>query len=390
LKNLCILGSTGSIGKNALAIAEKFPDRFAVIALAAKESVDLLCRQIEKFRPDVAVVYTEKLAKKLKARLSPDVNVRVLFGKEGYREAATHEAVDTVVAAMVGAAGLPPTLSAIYAGKDIALANKETLVMAGELVMKAVEESGVTLFPVDSEHSAIFQCLEGNRKRDMKRILLTGSGGPFRTLPQSRFQEITVEDALNHPNWEMGRKITIDSSTMMNKGLEVIEAKWLFGVSVNRIQVVIHPRSIVHSMVAFKDGAVIAQLGVPDMKGAIAYALSHPERLDIGLPEPDFPEIGSLEFEAPDFDKFPCLAMAFDACETGHTLPAVLNAANEIAVAAFLDRQIPYTGIPETVRRTMEKHGLIKHPSLSDLFAADRWARRFAAEVTETIDKENS
>lgn len=385
MKNISILGSTGSIGTNALTIVERFPDRFSVVALAAKSRIDLLARQIEQYRPDVAVVYTESLAKELKQRLPAGIPVRILHGEEGYRAAATHGAADIVLTAMVGAAGLQPTLDAISAGKDIALANKETLVMAGELVMKAAKDSGVNIYPVDSEHSAIFQCLAGNRRQDMERILLTGSGGPFRKWPKKRFQEITVEDALNHPNWSMGRKITIDSSTMMNKGLEVIEASWLFGVATDRIQVVIHPRSIVHSMVAFKDGSVIAQLGVPDMKGAIAYALSCPERLDIGMPAPDFPDIGALEFGAPDFEKFPCLAMAFDACQTGHSLPAVLNASNEIAVAAFLDRQIPYAGIPETVRRTMEKHVLIKDPSLDDLFATDMWARRTAEEEIKTL-----
>jgi len=287
---------------------------------------------------------------------------------------------------MVGAAGLKPTMDAIAAGKDVALANKETLVMAGELVMAAAAENGVNIFPVDSEHSAIFQCLQGNRGQDMERILLTGSGGPFRKLAKERFPGITVEDALKHPNWQMGKKITIDSSTLMNKGLEVIEAKWLFGVDAHRIEVLIHPQSIVHSMVSFVDGSVIAQLGIPDMKGAIAYALSYPERLPLGQPTPDFTGIGKLDFEAPDLDKFPCLALAFEACERGNTLPAVLNAANETAVDAFLDRRIPHIHIPRVIRRTMERHAVVERPALSHILEADNWARVKAREEIGRLD----
>ena len=383
MKRLSILGSTGSIGRNALSIVAQYPDRFAVKALAAKESVDLLAEQIERYRPEMAVVYTQALARELKNRLSPDTGVKIRYGPEGYREAASHESVDVVVAAMVGAAGLAPTLDAISAGKDIALANKETLVMAGELVMNAAADNGIRILPIDSEHSAIFQCLQGNRREDLDRILLTGSGGPFRTLPKDRFQQITVSDALNHPNWQMGRKITIDSSTLMNKGLEVIEAKWLFGVATDRIQVLIHPQSIVHSMVSFKDGSVLAQMGIPDMKAAIAYALSCPERLSLGQPVPDFIGIGRLDFEPPNLEKFPCLALAFSACHTGHTMPAVLNAANEVAVAAFLDQRIAYSGIAEVIRRTMDGHAVVKNPALSDILEADRWARRQAEEVIQ-------
>ncbi len=381
MKRLSILGSTGSIGRNVLAIVERFPDRFAVSSLTAKGSIDLLARQIEQFHPEIAVVHTEDLARDLAQKLGSHSDVSILWGDDGYRRAASHESADTVVAAMVGAAGLVPTLAAISAGKDIALANKETLVMAGELVMNAAARAGVNILPIDSEHSAIFQCLQGNRRQDLDRILLTGSGGPFRTWPKARFDTITVEDALKHPNWQMGKKITIDSSTLMNKGLEVIEAKWLFDVPTTMIQVLIHPQSIVHSMVSYKDGSVIAQMGIPDMKGAIAYALSFPERLPLNQPLPDFIGIGQLGFEAPDTAKFPCLALAFDACQTGYTMPAVLNAANEVAVDAFLNGRISHVQIPQVIRQAMGMHTVIEHPTLSHILEADRTARKQAAEV---------
>ena len=385
VKRLSILGSTGSIGRNTLAVASQFPDRFTVTALAAKQNVDLLADQIHRFHPEVAVVYTRELADALRKKIDPGSKVRILFGDDGYRHAACHDNADIVVAAMVGAAGLAPTMAAISAGKDIALANKETLVMAGELVMRTAAENRVRILPVDSEHSAIFQCLSGNRRQDMDRILLTGSGGPFRTLPKDRFGAISLEDALKHPNWQMGKKITIDSSTLMNKGLEVIEAKWLFGVSTDKIRVVIHPQSIVHSMVSFADGSVIAQLGIPDMKAAIAFALSCPERLPLGQPIPDFTGMGTLDFEEPDLDRFPCLAMAFEACDIGHTMPTVLNAANEAAVSAFLERRIGYVQIPEVIRRTLDAHSIVETPELDNIYTADRWARARAEKEIQRI-----
>jgi len=280
-----------------------------------------------------------------------------------------------VVSAMVGAAGLLPTLAGIDAGKDIALANKETLVMAGEIVMTQAAQKGIRILPVDSEHSAIFQSFSGQRREDFHRIHLTASGGPFRNRPKADFADIRLEDALNHPTWQMGKKITIDSATLMNKGLEVIEAKFLFDVSQDCISVVIHPQSIVHSMVSYRDGSIIAQLGVPDMKGAIAYAISYPERLPLEQPLPDFSGIGALTFEEPDFDRFPCLKLAYQACEAGGTLPAVLNAANEIAVGVFLEKRISFVQIPEMIQETMSSHTVVNQPELSDILEADQWAR---------------
>ena len=381
LKLLSILGSTGSIGCNVLKIVEFFPERFAVKALAAANNVALLAKQIERFRPEIAVVLDEKKALELKKILPAGTGVEILYGEDGYKSAAAHSSVDMVVVAIVGAAGLIPTLTAIEAGKTIALANKETLVMAGEIVMKRADEKGVKLLPIDSEHSAIFQCLAGNRKKDLSKILLTASGGPFLNKPANEFAKIKPEDALNHPTWQMGEKISIDSATLMNKGLEVIEAKHLFGVSHDIIEVLVHPPSVVHSMVAYKDGAVIAQLGIPDMKGAIAYAMSYPERLPLNQPIPDFVNIGALTFQQPDLEKFPCLALACKACETGKTMPAVLNAANEVAVHAFLKQRISFAKIPEIIGKTMEKHSVVAHPTLFDIIEADKWAREMAGEI---------
>lgn len=380
MKSLSILGSTGSIGKNTLKIVEMFGDKFRIRALAAKNNVLLLAQQIKIFMPDIAVVFDEQSAVELKS-ITSGTDVKILYGNEGYKAAASWDQVDMVVAAMVGSAGLLPVLAAIDAGKDIALANKETLVMAGDIVMKKAREKGVKILPIDSEHSAIFQCLSGQRRQDMDKIMLTASGGPFFNLAASRFDKIKPEDATNHPVWQMGEKISIDSATMMNKGLEVIEAKHLFEVSVDNIEVLIHPQSIVHSMVSFKDGTVIAQMGIPDMKGAIAYALSYPKRLSIGQAVPDFNSIGSLEFKKPDTEKFPCIDLAFYAGKTGGTLPAVMNAANEIAVEAFLNRKISFIYIPEVIRKTMEKHFVIANPMLSDILGADFWARNIAAEL---------
>ena len=378
MKRLSILGSTGSIGCNVLNIVEMFPQEFTVQALAAKSNVVLLARQIKQFRPMLAVVFDEKRARELRDLIGSEVDIEILFGETGYQTAATLGSVDMTVTAMVGAAGLMPTLAAIEAGKTIALANKETLVMAGDLVMQQAAQKGVDILPIDSEHSAIFQCLQGERQEDVARILLTASGGPFLKRPREEFSKITLAQALKHPNWQMGQKITIDSATLMNKGLEVLEAKCLFGVSHRMIEVVIHPQSVVHSMVAYQDGSVMAQLGIPDMKVAIAYALSYPQRLPLRQPLPQFNAGTTLTFEQPDLEKFPCLALAFKACEVGGTLPAVLNAANEVAVNAFLNQLIAFVAIPQVVEQTMGKHAVVSDPELADILGADQWARNHA------------
>lgn len=381
MKSLTVLGSTGSIGRNTLQIARKFPERFRVEALVADTSIDMLAGQIQEFRPGLAVVRDEAYARALREELPDGFDIEIGYGETGRIQAATIAGVDTVVAAMVGAAGLPAVMAAIEAGKTIALANKETLVMAGRHVMRAAQERQVNIFPIDSEHSAIFQCLQGNRHSDVDRILLTCSGGPFRKLPVSEFSAITPKKALCHPNWSMGKKITIDSATLMNKGLELIEAHHLFGVTVDRIEVVVHPESIVHSMVAYRDGSVMAQMGVADMKTAIAYSLSYPERLDIGQPIPDFSSIGSLHFEAPDLERFPCLRLAFEAARIGETMPAVMNAANEVAVNAFLERRIGFLDIADRIGRVMADHRVLSHSTLEDIFEADRWARERARDI---------
>ncbi|BBO72549.1 1-deoxy-D-xylulose 5-phosphate reductoisomerase [Desulfosarcina alkanivorans] len=378
MKSLSILGATGSIGANALDIISQFPDRFSVAALTAKTSVADLARQIRRFTPRLAAVVDADHASRLKSLLPSGLKVEIVHGEAGYVQAATCPDTDMVLGAMVGAAGLVPTLAAIEAGKDIALANKETLVMAGAIVMEAVAVHGVKLMPVDSEHSAIFQSLAGRGKNGVRQILLTASGGPFLNRPASQFDTITPQDALRHPNWSMGSKISIDSATLMNKGLEVIEARWLFDVDFDRIKVVVHPQSIVHSMVVYEDGAVIAQMGVPDMKGAIAYGLSHPHRLPLDVPAPDFARIGGLTFEDPDLERFPCLALAYRAGEQGGTMPAVLNAANEVAVAAFLEERLPYSGIYPVIDHTLNRHGGENGVDLGHIIEADRRARDIA------------
>ena len=376
-KRIVILGSTGSIGTSTLDVVRRFPERFVVRALTAARNIERLAEQVVAFRPEMAVVLDAEGANALRQRLPQGLDVTIGYGSEGYRAAAAEVDADMVVAAMVGAAGLMPTLAAIAAGRDVALANKETLVMAGELVMAQVARRGVRLLPVDSEHSAIFQCLAGSRPADLDRIILTASGGPFRSWPAERFAAIGPQEALRHPNWQMGPKITIDSATLMNKGLEVIEARHLFAVPVGRIEVVVHPQSIVHSMVAFCDGSVMAQLGVPDMRGAIAYALSYPERLPLAQPLPDWAAIGALTFETPDRERFPCLGLAFAAGQAGGTLPAVLNAANEVAVQAFLDRRIGFADIPRLVGQAIESHDPASGTDLDLILAADRWTRQW-------------
>ncbi|MDF1592236.1 MAG: 1-deoxy-D-xylulose-5-phosphate reductoisomerase [Desulfobacterales bacterium] len=387
MKELCILGSTGSIGRNTLRIVDMFPDRFRVRALAAKTQVALLSEQIARFKPDIAVVFDEKRARELRRRIPAGAGVEILHGAEGYRAAADHAPVDTVVAAMVGAAGLMPALAAIDAGKNIALANKETLVIAGDIVMKKAAANKVQILPVDSEHSAVFQCLSGQRRQDLAKIHLTASGGPFFNKAKREFAAITPAEALKHPTWQMGQKISIDSATLMNKGLEVIEAQHLFGVPTGMIEVVVHPQSLIHSMVSFKDGSVIAQMGIPDMRGAIAYALSHPERLPLEQPIPDFAGIGMLKFKRLDLKKFPCLGLAFSAGRQGGTLPAVLNAANEAAVYAFLNRKISFIQIVTVIEEAMAQHSVVTDPALDDIIAADEWARRQAQAIIRRLKK---
>jgi 1-deoxy-D-xylulose-5-phosphate reductoisomerase len=380
-RRLSILGSTGSIGCNALRVVRQFPERFAVTALAAKRNVALLAEQVRLFAPEAAAVFDEAAAGELKALLPAACRTRVLHGDSGYAAVGAWDSAEVTLSAMVGGAGLRPTLAAIDAGKTIALANKETLVMAGALVTARAARRGVRILPVDSEHSAIFQCLQGQRREDLDRILLTASGGPFLDRPVAEFNRITPAEALRHPNWAMGAKITIDSATLMNKGLEVIEATWLFGVPQERVQVVVHPQSIVHSMVAFRDGVVMAQMGTPDMKPAIAYALSFPERLDLRQPLPDFPGGITLAFRDVDRSKFPCLQLAEDACRRGGTLPAVLNAANEVAVEAFLTERIGFTAIARIVESAMQAHAVQDSPGLDEVVDADQWARRRAGEL---------
>jgi 1-deoxy-D-xylulose-5-phosphate reductoisomerase len=374
MKRLSLLGSTGSIGVSCLEVVADFPELFEIVALTGANNLSLLAAQIRRFRPQVAAVLHEADAQTLREMVKGS-STEILSGIEGLMVCAAHADTQMTLSAIVGAAGLVPTLAAIEAGKDVALANKETLVTAGALVMEAVARKGVRLYPVDSEHSALFQSLEGHRSRDVRRLILTASGGPFRTWSLAQMQNVTPADALAHPNWSMGRKISIDSATMMNKGLEVIEAHWLFAVPVDRINVLIHPQSIVHSMVEYCDGAVIAQLGVPDMKTPIAYALSYPERIPLKLPPLDLCSIGSLTFEEPDLQRFPCLKLAYAAIAAGGVAPAVLNAANEIAVEAFLGGKIPFLAIPKIIEAVLDRHDPLVPVHLDDILHADRFAR---------------
>lgn len=384
MKRLAILGSTGSIGVSTLEIVSEHPERFQVVALTAGKNLALLEEQINRFRPDLVAVPDQENARRLKERLG-DNGPRVLYGTEGLIACAVESPADMVVSAIVGAAGLEPTLAAIQSGRDVALANKETLVIAGELVMAAAAKSGCRIFPVDSEHSAIFQSLEGHRKVDVRRLILTASGGPFRNWSLDDLQEVTPQDALAHPNWTMGRKITIDSATMMNKGLEVIEAHWLFDIPVDNIAVHIHPESIVHSLVEYVDGALLAQLGIPDMKTPIAYAMTYPERLPLDLPALDLCRLGQLHFAAPDSQCFPCLGLAYDAIRSGGTTPAVLNAANELAVDAFLHERIGFLDIPRVIGTVVAKHKNSSASDLEQILAADNWARQAAQDVVNEI-----
>jgi 1-deoxy-D-xylulose-5-phosphate reductoisomerase len=383
-QNVTVLGATGSIGVSTLDVMRRHPDRYRAFALCAHSQIDKLFEQCREFRPDYAVVRDGALAEELAGRCRADgLPTRVFHGMDALCEMAAHPGVDAVMAAIVGAAGLEPTLAAARAGKKILLANKEVLVMAGELFMHAVREHGAVLLPVDSEHNAIFQSLPVDFSRGLsecgvRRILLTASGGPFRRTPLTDLASVTPEAACAHPNWVMGRKISVDSASMMNKGLEVIEAHWLFACPPEQIQVVVHPQSVIHSLVEYSDGSVLAQLGNPDMRTPIAYALAYPERIDAGVAALDLFQIGRLDFEAPDFERFPCLALAYQALRSGGTAPAILNAANEVAVAAFLERRLPFLGIARLIASTLEALPVGPEGSLADVLAADAAARRVA------------
>lgn len=376
VKNIAILGSTGSIGTQTLEVISNFPKEFKAAYLSAHNNTDVLIEQINRFKPKGVVVLDERSAKKVAAAVTGKTDV--LIGQDGLQEIVQRNDVDVVVSALVGFAGLLPTIKAIEAGKKIALANKETLVVAGEIMMPLVEKNKVDLLPVDSEHSAIFQCLVGELPNKVEKIILTASGGPFRTRSKEELRTVTIGQALNHPNWKMGNKITIDSATLMNKGLEVIEAHWLFGQPAERIDVVIHPQSIIHSMVEFVDGSVKAQMGVPDMKIPIQYALTYPSRSVSKCSRVDFPTLGEMTFYEPDKERFPCLRLAYNALKTGGTMPAVMNAANEIAVSKFLAGKISFMDIPYTIECAMEKHSSSMNPTLEIIVEADRWAREFA------------
>ena len=369
---LSILGSTGSIGVQALEVCDNL--KINVAALAANSNGKLMERQIRRFHPKVAALFDEKAAKSLKSSVR-DTDTRILQGREGVLEAVVHPDADTVLTSVVGIAGLLPTMTAIEAKKNIALSNKETLVTAGQIVKDAVKRKGVSLIPVDSEHSAIFQSLAGNRARDVSRIILTASGGPFRGYTTEQLENVTVGQALNHPTWSMGNKITIDSATMMNKGLEVIEAMWLFDVPVSQIDVIVHPQSIIHSMVEYRDGAVMAQLGASDMRIPIQLALTWPERCDNPFRRIDFAELSRLTFEKPDFETFRALKLAYRAAKIGGTMPCAMNAANEVAVDLFLKGRLTFTQIPELVERVMDLHSVNSQPVLNDIIDTDRACR---------------
>lgn len=373
MKKISLLGSTGSIGANVLDVIERNPEKFQIFGMSAGNNVDLFAKQIRKFKPRVVALFDTKKIPTLKEQIA-DLDIEILSGEEGSIAVATLPEVDVVVSGVMGSAGLLPAIHALKSGKNLALANKETLVIAGELVLREAKKTNSQIIPIDSEHSAIFQVLNGEKKEQIKKIILTASGGPFRTFSLDQMETVTVKDALKHPNWDMGAKITIDSSTMMNKGLEYIEAKWLFGVN-TPVEIIVHAQSIIHSMIEFVDTSIIAQLGIPDMRVPIAYALTYPDRFECDLPSLDLTTMGNLTFEAPDFERFPCLRLAIDAMEIGKTMPAVLNAANEIAVQAFLEELIPYKDIAELIRMVMQNHNPSPLKELQDVLIADRWAR---------------
>lgn len=378
MKNLSILGSTGSIGRNTLEVVSNNPDRFRVSALAARNNIELLESQINIFRPEIVAVYEEDTAEELRKKGLP---VEIVSGEAGLIAVATYDKSNMVVSSIAGSPGLVPTFEAIKAGKDIALATKEALVMAGKIVMEEASRQGVKILPVDSEHSAVFQCLHGREMDEVRKIILTASGGPFRKKNPSDLGSVTPAEALKHPNWDMGRKITIDSATLMNKGLEVIEARWLFDVPVEKIGVIIHPQSIIHSMVEFIDSSIIAQLSLPDMKGPISYALSYPERCNDVLPSLNLAEIKELTFEDPDRERYPSLDLTFRALNEGGTMPCVFNAANEVAVDAFLEEKILFTDIIRIVSDTMDSHKTTKYETIDEVVEVSEWAKLMANEL---------
>jgi len=380
MKNIAILGSTGSIGTQCLDIISDYPDKFKVSALSCQSNIDLLREQAELFKPEHITVFSEDAYQTLK-REGLSYPVQIHHGMEGLLSIVRLEDVDVVLTSVVGNIGLLPTVEAINAGKDVALANKETLVTAGSIIMPLAREKGVSILPVDSEHSALFQALQGNTKKSIRRIILTASGGPFRGKSKDELQNVTAREALKHPNWSMGRKISIDSATLMNKGLEVIEAKWLFDVEPDEIDVVVHPESIIHSMIEYHDSSIMAQMGLPDMKLPIIYALSYPERLETKLESLDFMKMNQLNFEGPDKETFPCLRLAYEAMVAGGTMPTVLNAANEVLVNQFLEGEVGFYDIPERIEQLMNEHKNILNPSIDDILAVDRDTRKRVQEM---------
>jgi 1-deoxy-D-xylulose-5-phosphate reductoisomerase len=381
LKRLAVLGSTGSIGQNVLDVARQFPEKFQIVGLAAGRNIRLLAEQVRDFHPALVSVQDKSLAADLASLLASPNHTKIVSGIAGAKEVAASSQADLVVSAMVGAVGLEPTLTAIHQGIAVALANKETLVTAGPLVMAAAREQQVPIIPIDSEHSAIFQAIQGNQPDDIRCLWITASGGPFLRKTRTELAKVTAEEALKHPNWSMGPKITIDSATLMNKGLEVIEASVLFNLPPQRIKVHVHPQSIIHSLVEYIDGSVIAQLGIPDMRVPISYALAYPERLPLTLPPLDLFQVGQLNFEPPDLERFPCLSLAFQALEAGGDMPAVLNAANEVAVSAFLQGTITFPDIARIISQIMAKHTVQSLSSLEQVLAVDREARQKASTI---------
>ncbi|HSN05341.1 MAG TPA: 1-deoxy-D-xylulose-5-phosphate reductoisomerase [Nitrospira sp.] len=386
MKTIIILGSTGSIGTNTLDIVQRFPGEFRVAGLTAGNNIDKLEEQIRTFTPRVVAVSQEEAAARLRQRCA-GLPVEILSGEKGIVEVASLPEAEMLISAIVGAAGLVPTLAAIRTGKHIALANKEPMVMAGKLMQQEAHKHGVKIFPVDSEHSAIFQSLEGHRLQDVRRLILTASGGALWTLTQEQLRDVTPERALQHPNWKMGSKITIDSATLMNKGLEVVEARWLFDIPESRIEVLVHRESIIHSLVEYEDRSMIAQLGLPDMRTPISYAMRYPERLPLDLPSLDLTEVGKLTFCKPDHERFPCLQLGYESLRIGGTMPAAMNAANEIAVDAFLQKGIRFLEIAEVIRQTMDAHSPKEIESLEDALDADRWAREKAGSLVHALPR---
>jgi len=379
-KKIVLLGSTGSIGTNTLEVISRYKELYEVVALAAGSNLELLRQQVRQFHPKIVSIQESSHEAILQEEVKP-FQGEVVTGREGLLQVATYPEADMVVSAISGAAGLLPTYEAILSGKNIALANKETLVMAGEIIMKQAQAKGVHILPVDSEHSALFQCIQGHNQKEIRRLLLTASGGPFFSTSQKEFSEITYQKALNHPTWCMGEKISLDSATLMNKALEVIEALWLFDVSIQNIEVVIHPESIIHSMVEYWDGNILALLSRPDMRLPILYALSYPQRLPLDFPRLDLPRLKTLSFYTPDREKFPCLRLGYQAAQQGETMPAVLNAANEIALEAFKQGRIGFSDIPEVIEKTLDRHQPVPLREISDALWADRWARQQARDI---------